>query len=556
MLSDLEIAQACTMKKASDIAEALGIKSEEFEPYGHYKGKLSLDLLKRMDKENDADLVLVTSINPTPAGEGKSTVTVGLAQALKKLDQKVSCALREPSLGPVMGIKGGATGGGYSQVVPMEDINLHFTGDIHAITAANNALSAFIDNHIFQGNTCRIDPRQVTWKRVVDLNDRALRQVIIGLGGTKQGVPREDGFNITVASEIMAILCLAESYQDLRERLGRMVIGYNYDDEPVTVSDIGYQGALLLLLKDAFKPNLVQTLEGVPAFIHGGPFANIAHGCNSVIATKMASKLSDIVVTEAGFGADLGAEKFMNIKMRAANLAPKAVVIVATIRALKMHGGVEVKDLEKENLEALKKGLANLKKHAETIEKFNVPFVVAINKFSKDTQQEVDSLMKWCEDHGFHVALTDVWANGGEGGLDLAKEVLALLKGNEANFTPLYPLSLSIPEKLERVAKEVYGAEGIKLSAKADDQLKQLIAHGYDKLPVCMAKTQYSLSDDPKKIGRPENFTIAIRELKPAVGAGFIIALTGDVLTMPGLPAEPAALNMDLDEENHALGLF
>lgn len=556
MLSDLEIAQACTMKKASDIAEALGIKSEEFESYGHYKGKLSLDLLKRMDKENDADLVLVTSINPTPAGEGKSTVTVGLAQALKKLDQKVSCALREPSLGPVMGIKGGATGGGYSQVVPMEDINLHFTGDIHAITAANNALSAFIDNHIFQGNTCRIDPRQVTWKRVVDLNDRALRQVIIGLGGTKQGVPREDGFNITVASEIMAILCLAESYQDLRERLGRMVIGYNYDDEPVTVSDIGYQGALLLLLKDAFKPNLVQTLEGVPAFIHGGPFANIAHGCNSVIATKMASKLSDIVVTEAGFGADLGAEKFMNIKMRAANLAPKAVVIVATIRALKMHGGVEVKDLEKENLEALKKGLANLKKHAETIEKFNVPFVVAINKFSKDTQQEVDSLMKWCEDHGFPVALTDVWANGGEGGLDLAKEVLALLKGNEANFTPLYPLSLSIPEKLERVAKEVYGAEGIKLSAKADDQLKQLIAHGYDKLPVCMAKTQYSLSDDPKKIGRPENFTIAIRELKPAVGAGFIIALTGDVLTMPGLPAEPAALNMDLDEENHALGLF
>ena len=372
MLSDLEIAQACTMKKASDIAETLGIKSEEFESYGHYKGKLSLDLLKRMAKENDADLVLVTSINPTPAGECKSTVTVGLAQALKKLDQKVSCALREPSLGPVMGIKGGATGGGYSQVVPMEDINLHFTGDIHAITAANNALSAFIDNHIFQGNTCRIDPRQVTWKRVVDLNDRALRQVIIGLGGTKQGVPREDGFNITVASEIMAILCLAESYQDLRERLGRMVIGYTYDDEPVTVSDIGYQGALLLLLKDAFKPNLVQTLESVPAFIHGGPFANIAHDCNSVIATKMASKLSDIVVTEAGFGADLGAEKFMNIKMRAANLAPKAVVIVATIRALKMHGGVEVKDLEKENLEALKKGLANLKKHAETIEKFNL----------------------------------------------------------------------------------------------------------------------------------------------------------------------------------------
>lgn len=554
--SDLQIAQEAKMKPIKDIAAQLSVLEEELEPYGHYKGKLSLDIMERLKDQKDGKVILVTAINPTPAGEGKSTVTVGLAQALQQLNEKAIIAMREPSLGPVMGIKGGAAGGGYAQVVPMEDINLHFTGDLHAITTANNALSAIIDNHIHQGNELGIDTRKVTWKRVVDLNDRALRQVVVGLGGPVQGVPREDGFDITVASEIMAIFCLATSVQDLKKRLARIVVGYTYQNEPVTVADLNSEGALTLLLKDAIKPNLVQTLEHTPALIHGGPFANIAHGCNSVIATKMAAKLGDYVVTEAGFGADLGAEKFLNIKARMADIKPEAVVLVATVRALKMHGGVPKTELSKENIEALQEGMKNLEKHIETIRAFGVPCVVAVNRFVTDSTGEIETIMSWCEENSVKVALTEVWEKGGAGGIDLAKELLQIMKTEESNFAPIYDLSATVEEKVETIAKVVYGASGVDFSPKAHKQIAQFEQYGWSYLPICMAKTQYSLSDDQELLGRPENFRITIREFKPAIGAGFLVALTGSIMTMPGLPKKPAALNMDVDENGQAVGIF
>lgn len=554
--SDLQIAQEAKMKPIKDIAAQLSVLEEELEPYGHYKGKLSLDIMERLKDQKDGKVILVTAINPTPAGEGKSTVTVGLAQALQQLNKKAIIAMREPSLGPVMGIKGGAAGGGYAQVVPMEDINLHFTGDLHAITTANNALSAIIDNHIHQGNELGIDTRKVTWKRVVDLNDRALRQVVVGLGGPVQGVPREDGFDITVASEIMAIFCLATSVQDLKKRLARIVVGYTYQNEPVTVADLNSEGALTLLLKDAIKPNLVQTLEHTPALIHGGPFANIAHGCNSVIATKMAAKLGDYVVTEAGFGADLGAEKFLNIKARMADIKPEAVVLVATVRALKMHGGVPKTELSKENIEALQEGMKNLEKHIETIRAFGVPCVVAVNRFVTDSTGEIETIMSWCEENSVKVALTEVWEKGGAGGIDLAKELLQIMKTEELNFAPIYDLSATVEEKVETIAKVVYGASGVDFSPKAHKQITQFEQYGWSYLPICMAKTQYSLSDDQELLGRPENFRITIREFKPSIGAGFLVALTGSIMTMPGLPKKPAALNMDVDENGQAVGIF
>ncbi|MBN8253296.1 formate--tetrahydrofolate ligase [Priestia flexa] len=554
--SDLQIAQEAKMKPIKDIAAQLSVLEEELEPYGHYKGKLSLDIMERLKDQKDGKVILVTAINPTPAGEGKSTVTVGLAQALQQLNEKAIIAMREPSLGPVMGIKGGAAGGGYAQVVPMEDINLHFTGDLHAITTANNALSAIIDNHIHQGNELGIDTRKVTWKRVVDLNDRALRQVVVGLGGPVQGVPREDGFDITVASEIMAIFCLATSVQDLKKRLARIVVGYTYQNEPVTVADLNSEGALTLLLKDAIKPNLVQTLEHTPALIHGGPFANIAHGCNSVIATKMAAKLGDYVVTEAGFGADLGAEKFLNIKARMADIKPEAVVLVATVRALKMHGGVPKTELSKENIEALQEGMKNLEKHIETIRAFGVPCVVAVNRFITDSTGEIETIMSWCEENSVKVALTEVWEKGGAGGIDLAKELLQIMKTEESNFAPIYDVSATVEEKVETIAKVVYGASGVDFSPKAHKQIAQFEQYGWSYLPICMAKTQYSLSDDQELLGRPENFRITIREFKPSIGAGFLVALTGSIMTMPGLPKKPAALNMDVDENGQAVGIF
>ncbi|SER45271.1 formate--tetrahydrofolate ligase [Salipaludibacillus aurantiacus] len=554
--SDIEIAQASSMVKVKELVSDLRLKEDEWEPYGHYKAKLSLSVMDRLKDEPDGKVILVTAINPTPAGEGKSTVTVGLGQALNKINKKTMIALREPSLGPTMGIKGGAAGGGYSQVVPMEDINLHFTGDIHAITTAHNALAAMLDNHVHRGNELNIDVRRVVWKRVLDMNDRALRQVVVGLGGPLQGVPRESGFDITVASEIMAILCLATSLKDLKERLAKIVVAYTEKDEPVTAKDLKAEGALTLLLKDAMKPNLVQTLENTPALIHGGPFANIAHGCNSVIATKMASKLGDYVVTEAGFGADLGAEKFLDIKTRAGDIDPSLVVIVATIRALKMHGGVPKDNLKEENVEALKKGLANLKKHVETIRSFGLPHVVAINRFIHDTDTEIDTLKSWCEEQGINVELADVWAKGGEGGIALAERVVKEIDEGEKNFTHMYELNTSIEEKVESIAKKVYGAKGVEFSPQARKQMKIYEDNGWGKYPVCMAKTQYSLSDDPKKLGRPEDFVISVRELKPSVGAGFIVALTGNVMTMPGLPKEPAAVKMDVDESGKALGLF
>lgn len=554
--SDLQIAQEAKMKPIKDIAAQLSVLEEELESYGHYKGKLSLDIMERLKDQKDGKVILVTAINPTPAGEGKSTVTVGLAQALQQLNEKAIIAMREPSLGPVMGIKGGAAGGGYAQVVPMEDINLHFTGDLHAITTANNALSAIIDNHIHQGNELGIDTRKVTWKRVVDLNDRALRQVVVGLGGPVQGVPREDGFDITVASEIMAIFCLATSVQDLKKRLARIVVGYTYQNEPVTVADLNSEGALTLLLKDAIKPNLVQTLEHTPALIHGGPFANIAHGCNSVIATKMAAKLGDYVVTEAGFGADLGAEKFLNIKARMADIKPEAVVLVATVRALKMHGGVPKTELSKENIEALQEGMKNLEKHIETIRAFGVPCVVAVNRFITDSTGEIETIMSWCEENSVKVALTEVWEKGGAGGIDLAKELLQIMKTEESNFAPIYDVSATVEEKVETIAKVVYGASGVDFSPKAHKQIAQFEQYGWSYLPICMAKTQYSLSDDQELLGRPENFRITIREFKPSIGAGFLVALTGSIMTMPGLPKKPAALNMDVDENGQAVGIF
>ncbi|MBA4536183.1 formate--tetrahydrofolate ligase [Bacillus aquiflavi] len=554
--TDIEIAQEAKMQPIVDVAAKVGLGEDDLELYGKYKGKISAHTIKKLQTKENGKIILVTSINPTPAGEGKSTVTVGLADALNRLGKKAMVAMREPSLGPTMGIKGGATGGGYSQVLPMEDINLHFTGDLHAITTANNALSALIDNHLQQGNRLKIDQRRIVWKRAVDLNDRALRKVIVGLGGPMQGVPREDGFDITVASEIMAVLCLAKDLQDLKRRLKEIVVAYNINKKPVTVGDLGVEGTLTLLLKDAVKPNLVQTLEHTPALIHGGPFANIAHGCNSVIATTTAAKLADYVVTEAGFGADLGAEKFLHIKARSAGFKPEAVVIVATIRALKMHGGMKKSELTTENIAALTAGFANLKKHIETIQSFGLPLVVAVNRFITDTEEEIKALIDWCSEQNVSVALTEVWEKGGEGGVELAEKLLEMMKRQKSDFHPLYELSNSLEEKICTVAKKVYGAKAVDFSAKAKKQLTEFEQYGWGSLPVCMAKTQYSLSDDPKKVGRPTNFTITIRELKPSIGAGFIVALTGDVMTMPGLPKEPAALKMDVDENGHAVGLF
>lgn len=557
--SDIIIAQKAKMKKIQDIAQSIGLGEEDFEPYGHYKAKINLDVLERLKDKKEGRLILVTAINPTPAGEGKSTVTVGLGQALNRLGHRAIIALREPSLGPTMGVKGGAAGGGYSQVVPMEDINLHFTGDLHAITTANNALAAMIDNHIHQGNTLQLDPRRIIWKRVLDLNDRALRRVTVGLGGPTNGMPREDSFDITVASEVMAILCLSKDITDLKNRLSRIVIGYTFSKEPVTVGDLGAQGAMTLLLKEAIKPNLVQTLENTPALIHGGPFANIAHGCNSVIATKMALKLADYTVTEAGFGADLGAEKFLNIKSRVAQLDPSAVVIVATIRALKMHGGVAKSALTEENITALSSGLANLEKHAETIQGFGLPFVVAINRFHTDTNMEVQVIKDWCKKKGYPVALVDVWKQGGAGGEELVHELLPLIEQKEKQQRKLihtYSLTSSIEEKLHAIATKVYGAEGIELSSKAMKQVEEYTKRGWDQLAVCMAKTQYSLSDDPARLGKATNFKVTIREFSPSIGAGFLVALTGEIMTMPGLPKSPSALQMDVDSEGRALGLF
>lgn len=554
--SDIEIAQASTMKPIKEIAEKIGLQDDDLELFGKYKAKLSSETLKKLRTNESGKIILVTSINPTPAGEGKSTVTVGLGDAFNRLGKKAMVAMREPSLGPTMGIKGGATGGGYSQVLPMEDINLHFTGDLHAITTANNALAALIDNHLQQGNQLNIDQRRIVWKRALDLNDRALRKIVIGLGGPVQGVPREDGFDITVASEIMAVLCLASDLKNLKERLGKMVIAYNYEKQPVTVADLGVEGALTLLLKEAVKPNLVQTIEHTPAIIHGGPFANIAHGCNSVIATTAASKLADYVVTEAGFGADLGAEKFLNIKARTEGIDPEAVVIVATIRALKMHGGVAKTELGREDTEALTAGFSNLKKHVETIESFGLPYVVAINRFISDSENEVNTLKDLCNQAGIPVALTEVWEKGGEGGIELAGKLLEILEEKEAQFNHLYELSLPIEEKIQTIAQKVYGADKVEYSTKAKKQIRDYESFGWGCLPICMAKTQYSLSDDPAKLGRPSNFTITIRELKPSIGAGFIVALTGEVMTMPGLPKAPAAMNMDVDDDGNALGLF
>ncbi|WP_345239019.1 formate--tetrahydrofolate ligase [Pontibacillus salipaludis] len=556
MKKDIEIAQQANIKPIEEITHQLNLEHEDFEPYGRYKAKLSDSLLHKLSERKNGKVVLVTAINPTPAGEGKSTVTVGLGQAMNQLNKKTVIALREPSLGPTMGLKGGAAGGGYSQVLPMEDINLHFTGDIHAITSANNALSAFIDNHIHRGNELNIDPRKIGWKRVLDLNDRALREVVVGLGGPLKGVPREDGFNISVASEIMAILCLASDLADLKMRIARIVFGYTYEDQPVTVEQLGMEGALTLLLKEALKPNLVQTIENTPAIVHGGPFANIAHGCNSVMATTIASKLGDYVITEAGFGADLGAEKFLNIKTRAGDFTPDAVVIVATARALKMHGGVSKDELAQENVRALQEGITNLEKHMETIQSFGLPFVVALNRFPTDTEEELAFIEKWCEERNVRVALTEVHSKGGSGGLELAQSVIDTVETEASSFTYTYDLEDSIEEKISKIAKKVYGAKGVEFSNQAKKQMELYDKLGWANLPVCMAKTQYSLSDDPSLIGRPSDFTITIREFSPSIGAGFIVALTGDVMTMPGLPKEPAALHMDIDSSGNAVGLF
>jgi formate--tetrahydrofolate ligase len=555
-LSDIDIAQKAEMAPIIQIAEKIGLTEDDIEFYGKYKAKITYKKIKELDQKENGKIILVTSINPTPAGEGKSTVTVGLGDALSRLGKKTVIALREPSLGPTMGIKGGATGGGYAQVLPMEDINLHFTGDLHAITTANNALAALLDNHMHQGNELNIDQRRIVWKRAVDLNDRALREVVVGLGGPGQGVPREDGFDITVASEIMAVLCLATDLNDLKQRLSKMVIAYDVERKPITVKDLGGEGALALLLKDALKPNLVQTIEHTPAIIHGGPFANIAHGCNSVMATKTAAKLADYVVTESGFGADLGAEKFLHIKSRSAGIEPSAVVIVATIRALKMHGGVPKGELKHENITGLEKGLENLKKHTETISEFGLPFVVAINRFETDTESEIKVLRDWCASHSIPVALTEVWAKGGEGGIDLAQQVLNQIEADRGKCTFLYDLSAPLDEKIRTIVQKVYGGKDVEFSVKALKQLEEFEQNGWGHLPVCMAKTQYSLSDDPAKLGRPKDFTIHVRELKPKIGAGFIVALTGEMMTMPGLPKKPAAYQMDVDEQGRAIGLF
>ena len=544
------------MEHITKIAEKLNLNEDDIELYGKYKCKISLDVLKEKQNSKDGKLVLVTAINPTPAGEGKSTVTVGLGDALRKMGKDSIIAMREPSLGPVFGIKGGAAGGGYAQVVPMEDINLHFTGDMHAITSANNLLAACIDNHIHQGNNLRIDSRRIIFKRVMDMNDRALRHVVIGLGGKANGFLREDGFMITVASEIMAILCLAKDLRDLKERMGNILIAYNLDGEPVYAKELGVQGAMALLMKDAIKPNLVQTLENTPAIIHGGPFANIAHGCNSVIATKLALKLGDIVVTEAGFGADLGAEKFLDIKCRYGELKPDCVVIVATIRALKHHGGVKKDELNIPNVEALKLGISNLEKQIENIEKYNVPIVVAINKFTSDSKEEVDFIKDFCNEKGVKVALSDVWAKGGEGGLELGAEVVDILENEKSNFEVLYDTDNSIEEKIKTIASEIYGANGVNYTVQAKKQIDELKKFNLDKLPICMAKTQYSLSDNPSLLGRPENFDITVKEVRISNGAGFIVVLTGDIMTMPGLPKVPAANRMNILDDGEIIGLF
>lgn len=555
MKSDIEISQEAKMKKILDIAKSAGIDETYVEQYGNYKAKIDLSILNDIKKE-DGKLILVTAITPTSAGEGKTTTSIGLADALRKINKNAVLALREPSLGPVFGVKGGATGGGYAQVIPMEDINLHFTGDFHAIGAANNLLAAMIDNHIYQGNALRIDPRKITWRRCIDMNDRQLRFVVDGLGGKTNGMPREDGYDITVASEVMAVFCLASSISDLKKKLSNIIVGYNYDDEPVTAGDLHAEGAMTALLKDAFKPNLVQTLEKTPAIVHGGPFANIAHGCNSVIATKLALKLGDYVVTEAGFGADLGAEKFLDIKCRVAGIKPSAVVVVATVRALKMHGGLKKTELENEDLDALKKGIPNLLRHVSNMKDvYKLPVVVAVNRFPADTEKELELVISECKKLGVNVVLSEVWAKGGEGGVKLAEEVVKLCE-EKNDFSFSYELDIKIEDKIRAVVQRVYGGRDINITADAKKQIKKIKELGYDKLPICIAKTQYSFSDDQKKLGAPEDFEVTIRNVKVSAGAGFIVVLTGDIMTMPGLPKVPAAENIDIDDEGKITGLF
>ena len=556
MLTDIEIAKQADIKPISDIAEKLGISADELEFYGKYKAKLPLSLLKKYENKEDGKLILVTAINPTPAGEGKTTVTVGLGEAMNRIGKKAVIALREPSMGPVFGIKGGAAGGGYAQVIPMEDINLHFTGDMHAITAANNLLCAIIDNHIQQGNELRIDPRRILFKRCLDMNDRALRNVVIGLGGKVNGVPREDGFMITVASEIMAILCLSSGIKDLKDRLGSILTAYTYDGTPVYARDLNAVGSMAALLKDAIKPNLVQTLENTPALMHGGPFANIAHGCNSVTATRLALKLGDYCITEAGFGADLGAEKFLDIKCRCAGLKPSCVVLVATVRALKYNGGVPKAELSKENTVALKNGIVNLETHIENMRKYGLPVVVAINRFATDTEAEIETIEAFCKEKDVPVSLTEVFARGGEGGKELAEKVVKTIETKEAHFKPIYDEKLSIKEKLNVLAKEIYRAGDVVFTSNAEKAISEIEKLGKDKLPICVAKTQYSLSDDPQKLGSPKGFTLTVRDVRLSAGAGFIVALTGDIMTMPGLPKQPAAYKIDVDDDGNVSGLF
>ena len=552
--TDLQIAQEAKMKNINEIAKGLGLEEKNYDCYGKYKAKIDFNVFDKPSK--NGKVILVTAITPTPAGEGKTTTSIGLAEAMYKLNKNVLCVLREPSLGPVMGIKGGAAGGGYAQVMPMDEINLHFTGDMHAITTANNAISAMVDNHIYQGNELNIDPNNITWKRCLDLNDRALRFVEVGKGGKFDGIPRKDGFNITVASEIMAILCLATDYKDLRRRIDNIVIGYNYDKMPVTVKDLKVGGCITLLLKDAFRPNLVQTLEGGPVLIHGGPFANIAHGCNSIVATKMGIHLADYVVTEAGFGADLGAEKFLDIKCRVGDIKPSAVVIVATIRALKSHGGVAKEDLAKENVDALLKGTCNLQKHIETIQAFNLPFVIAINQFPTDTSNEVEALDKWCKDNNYPIELSTVWADGGNGGIALAEKVIEIVDTKENNFKQIYDLNDSIENKIRKISQIVYGAKDVEFTDEAKAQIETYKRLNWDKLAVCIAKTPASLSDDQTLIGRPRDFIIHVREIRPSIGAEFLVAITGKIMTMPGLPKQPAALKIDLDDNGNSVGIF
>jgi formate--tetrahydrofolate ligase len=554
--TDVQIAQEAKMLPINEVAAKLNISEDDLVHYGKYKAKVSLDVFERLKDKPDGKLILVTAINPTPAGEGKTTTNIGLSMGLNKIGKTAITALREPSLGPSFGMKGGAAGGGFAQVVPMADINLHFTGDFHAITASNNLISALLDNHIHQGNVLGIDPRRVVWKRVIDMNDRALRSIVVGLGGKPNGMPREDGFDITVASEIMAIFCLASDLEDLKRRVSDIIIAYKFDGSPVFVKDINGQGAVALLMKDAIAPNLVQTLENTPALIHGGPFANIAHGCNSMLATKLGLKLADYTVTEAGFGADLGAEKFFNIKARFGDLKPDVTVIVGTVRALKHHGGAKKDELGTENLDFLSKGMKNLEKHIENVNKFGVPAVVAINKFPTDTQAELDFVLKRCEELGAAAVLSDVWANGGDGGVEMANKVVEVAEKGQANFKPLYDVNDTIPEKIEKIAKEIYGAEGVDFTNKCLKQIASIEKMGFDKVPICMAKTQYSLSDDPLLLGRPEGFRITVKDIKVSRGAGFLVALTGDIMTMPGLPRVPSADNIDILESGEIVGLF